>query len=121
MEGRIDPNYSRVAPRDLFNEAMLLKCLGKLTLLILDEGIHEKLSYSYTGKPFQTAHHQAGYLIIYKGVTIKKGRKSLMLGTQVNTRSAWPLCVLTDENEDIPVFDDAGNLDEEFLEFLDRK
>lgn len=31
-----DPEYQRVIPRDLFNEAKLLKCLGRLSLFIHD-------------------------------------------------------------------------------------
>ena len=39
-------SYRRVVPRDLFNEAKLLKCLGKLALYILDseEGCAKVLS-----------------------------------------------------------------------------
>lgn len=48
-------NYTRVIPRNFFNEAKLLKCFGKLSLAVLDcqtpPGI--KIDIHDTGAPFQ--------------------------------------------------------------------
>ena len=41
-------NYKRVLPRDLFNEAKLLKCVGKIVLLIEDEMIPVTYHYDNT-------------------------------------------------------------------------
>ena len=37
---KIWAKYERVVPRDLFNEAILLKCMGKVCLLIEDRMIN---------------------------------------------------------------------------------
>ena len=44
--------YTRVLPRDLFNEAKLMKCMGLLTLLIHDELIPDCLKFEYDQEPF---------------------------------------------------------------------
>ena len=40
-------NYKRVTPRDLFNEAKLLKCIGRISLFILENQI-KGLNYEHT-------------------------------------------------------------------------
>ena len=49
-------SYSRVAPRDLFNEANFMKCIGQITLLILDKNltglVFDEVAYALNGVEF---------------------------------------------------------------------
>ncbi len=45
--------YHRVLPRDLFNDANLLKCMGRLIMLI-DDLRMENVSYTYHGSLLPT-------------------------------------------------------------------
>ena len=61
-------SYARVIPRDLFNEANLLKCLGKVALILMDrpsdaefdedelraDGTLKALSEKYFGRDIST-------------------------------------------------------------------
>lgn len=57
-------NYFRVLPRDLFNEAKLLKCVGRLCLLIHDRTAPESLAFEENGEPFRVALLDEGSLTI---------------------------------------------------------
>jgi hypothetical protein len=115
MEGHTDPNYERVAPRDLFNEAKLLKCLGQLALLVLDKGLELKVSDS--GKPFKVGLHDAGYLTAVSGISFKHKRRTLWLGIPYNSRANYPL-ICHHDYEDIEVFNTDGSISEEFELFM---
>ena len=45
-------NYTRVLPGDLFNEAKLLKCIGRLVLLIEDRESITGLTFQFDDAPF---------------------------------------------------------------------
>ncbi len=57
--------YTRVIPRDLFNEAKLLKCIGRLVLLIHD-GDHNNISFEHDGEPFERTHSQTKQILNLK-------------------------------------------------------
>lgn len=109
--------YSRVLPRDLFNEAKLLKCMGKLTLAIEDGFI--SLEYKYSGGPFHIQQGSDGDLTCLN-ITFEKG---LTFHTPLNARTFWPLVCVTGEYEYIDVFKNNrhGVFTEEFIELLDEK
>ena len=48
--------YTRVIPRDLFNEAKLLKCVGQLALLIHDGMQPVPMSLEHDGSSFHIGH-----------------------------------------------------------------
>jgi hypothetical protein len=52
-------NYMRVIPRDLFNEAKLLKCLGQISLLVHDGKIQ--------GLSIEHEHEMSGFVIEQNG------------------------------------------------------
>lgn len=123
MEGKIDTRYKRVVPRDLFNEAKLLKCLGVLSLMVLDGKIEGLRAY-HDGKPFTIGQHSAGYLTTTEGVCFRRwdSEETLWLGQDVNSRSNYPLfCYDENECDEIRVFDEEGNVTEEFNIFLGNK
>lgn len=117
-------NYTRVLPRDLFNEAKLLKCLGQLCLLIHDEMIalnvrHDKRKVR--GFDIQQDSSDgsiyAKNLVFYtaSGVTIE-------FRSPINSRESYPLFAVLDRgNLDVylQVFDDNGSITPELREWLE--
>jgi len=112
--------YQRVVPRDLFNEAKLLKCLGKISIGILDGKL---------GKHLLTEKHtqeEEGFIILQNedgdimcdNYRVFKGKEEIYLFTRLNSRSIWPLMTIDHRNEYIDVLDDEGKFTKEFLNYL---
>lgn len=118
MDGKINYSYRRVYPRDLFNESKLLKCLGQLSLRILDNRV-ENLTEKSSGKQIKIGLHDAGYLVASE-ISFYKGKIQIFLGTNYNSKDAFPLVCLVDY-EEIEVFDAIGQFTQEFSDFLKPK
>lgn len=81
---------NRVLPRDAFNDANLLKCVGKITLLIEDGII--KLTYEYDGKPFDIQQDESdGSTYIANVSFFTPSGKPLQHRRPLNSRARWPL------------------------------
>lgn len=115
-------SYNRVIPRDFFNEAKLLKCLGRLSLLILDNrnGLAQYLEDDFDNEPFQIEQTQDGdiYVVNYH-VFLKGTENELELTTPLNSKLNYPLMfglgkIYVAEF----VFDDDGNPTKEFMRFV---
>lgn len=115
MKTRTD--YTRIFPRDFFNEAKLLNCLGKLTLMILDKKTPCKMGYQESlNDKIKIGLRDDGYLIA-TNVEINIKRKPFIFKTNYNSKSKYPFFV--EHNDcDYQVFNDEGDWDEEFLEFV---
>lgn len=109
-------NYYRVCPRDLFNEAKLLKCMGRLCLYILDGITPVEMTNSDNGKGFKIGLLDEGSLTI-TNLTIKIKGKPYLFKTTYNSKANYPLFLQTEDYEDILVFDDEGNFDADFISF----
>jgi hypothetical protein len=109
--------YTRVIPRDLFNEAKLLKCLGHLALTLHD----------YEGRWPLTLNHEdpeSGFVIdqdentgnLYcLNLELTHGEdRTIGLSSVYNSKSPYPLIFSVDDDGDY-VFDDNGNFSAEFL------
>lgn len=112
--------YRRVIPRDLFNEAKLLKCLGRLALMI-----HNGLEYPLTFEHYTEIHE--GFLIdqdqdsghlFCRNMIFYLNDNALVLGTNYNSKSQYPLIFEDEELGDVCVFDDDGNFSDEFTSYL---
>lgn len=96
----------RVLPRDAFNDASLLKCIGQLTLLIEDGKID--LSFEYDGEPFDIVQDDSDgstsvrniQFFTVDGMPVRHARP-------MNSRSPWPLMLYCDDVE-YYAFDDKG-------------
>lgn len=120
-------DYIRVVPRDLFNEAKLLKCMGRLIVLIEDKMLPETISYLDGGYPFVVAQDQSDGGLVLRNIRVLRTRTTgatfvadkLTFKTKLNSKDSYPLYVqpLTNEDEEIRVFTSLGEPTEEFLEF----
>ena len=111
----MNSNYTRVIPRDLFNEAKLLKCMGRLCLLILDNQTPVQMESKDTGEPFKIALLDEGVLTI-TNVEILINDKPYQFQTTYNCKSNYPLFLVHDYCE-YQVFNDDGTLNDEFINF----
>ena len=118
--------YRRVIPRDLFNEANLLKCLGQAALLILDgkspDGL--ELTHRHAQTDFLVEMDPGDGSIYCTNISLKSAK-----GTKVtprrpcNSREPWPLYIVVYEGDpelecEIAVFDDKGSFSEEFVNWV---
>lgn len=122
----IDINYTRVFPRDFFNEAKLLKCFGVLALKIHDrlapEGL--ELHENVTCEEFESGYDEGfkiglmdeGYLTI-ANISISAHGVPLLFCTNYNSKDNFPFFVYHEYTE-IYVFDEQGDFQEEFIGFI---
>ncbi len=132
--------YYRVIPRDLFNEAKLLKCLGRLVILASNQANPLEDSALSSGEPpsdfmlvehhdgeaFQIEQNQGTGNLYCANVEIlrlcsERGLevwKPFDVFNPINSRADWPLLFLDSDGEHCHVFDQDdpnGNLSKEFL------
>jgi len=140
-DGTYDTEYERVIPRDLFNEAKLLKCLGQLTLLIHEGKCDLEVLFGGPGegdtvcRGFETGVNiDGGYYCNNIRVYVKSGDGSLReleLATNCNSKLSYPLVavftgysianpepVLPAINEEAYVFNEHGSLATDFIELI---
>ena len=116
-------SYRREIPRDLFNEAKLLKCLGQLSLMIEDGFTHRwPLRLDYTGGgPFVIEQDPSDGGLYCFNVRLFCGEREIPLKTGLNSRDPYPL-IFEDEagaGDWQQVFWDDGKLRPWFMGFLD--
>jgi len=124
-----DANYQRVNPRDLFNEAKLLKCWGQLALLVHEgRGIASYLFVEHTnpcsGFCIGLSGHENSLqclnLKLWVGRESDPKRFSIRVFQTYNSREAYPLLFEGDFTEDF-IFDDQGEFSSNFLRFIRSK
>lgn len=109
-------NYTRVIPRDFFNEAKLLKCMGQLALKVHDELIPNNIDIKvkHDGTPFNIFLLKGGSLMIINVFVIING-EYVKMKTTYNSKSNYPLFCELDDEETL-VFTEEGEFTEEFIE-----
>lgn len=114
--------YKRVIPRDLFNEANLLKCLGRLWILLEQSGRDPDAIMQSNGQPFDIRQDEATGSIFARNIVVSINGRSCDLMRPLNSRDAWPLWL---ENYDgdwdfdpIEVFTDDGEFSADMLALL---
>lgn len=115
----MNPNYTRVVPRDLFNEAKLLKCMGHLVLKILDRKTPVEMTNSENGKAFKVVQFEEDGGLAIANLDIKIKGKSFIFKTVYNSKHNYPLLLYYEWCE-YPVFDDKGEFTDEFIEFCNN-
>lgn len=109
--------YTRVIPRDLFNEANLLKCMGGLYIAL--EHVEGRASLWPESVPkFDIDQNVDGATYVRNLFLVVDGNKYSLI-RPLNSRSPWPLYVETDEDQ-IEVFNDNGTLSPDFIAFISK-
>lgn len=110
-------SYERVIPRDLFNDANLLKCVGKVCLLIHDNML--ELEFEHDGREFDIEQNEDGDTYVQNLRFQNLDGGLVYLYRPLNARASWPLLSdFDDDNCRINVFDDNGNISDEFNAML---
>lgn len=117
-------SYTRVIPRDLFNEAKLLKCLGQFALIAHD-GVDSArtafprcITIQHDGEPFEIEQDQDSgelYCSTFR-VVVGTHEQELRLVSGYNNRSVFPLMASFDDSDQVPVFNDDGTLSTVFMQ-----
>lgn len=114
-------NYRRVMPRDLFNEANLLKCYGQIYLNLEKCPWCDAVLLHPGEEPFLVAQDESGSLFLANVRFVVRG-STCTLKRPLNSRAPWPLYVEEWNGayclDEILVFDEQGNFSEEMLKFL---
>lgn len=110
-------DYLREIPRDLFNEAKLLKCLGRVALLVHD-GVEWPLAIEYDHGPFDVRQDPDDGGLYVANFTLWFRRTRVTLKTNYNSKAPYPLSFFDDRHGTGPVFDDDGTWSEEFKAYL---
>lgn len=100
-------SYQRVLPRDAFNEANFLKCIGQLTMA-LEDGFFPFIQYEYYGGPFEMEQDINGCLYTTAIDFFYNGER-LQVTRPLNSREPWPLYIET-ESGSVDIFNDIGEI-----------
>ena len=118
-------SYQRVIPRDLFNEAKLLKCLAQLSLLVHDEKcnlrvVHDEHSSMVYGNSFEIDQHPEDGSVYCTNLRFYRnsGGRCLDLRSSLNSREPYPLLCCDEDDAGVEVFHDDGSLTEDFLQAI---
>ena len=110
-------SYRRVLPRDLFNEAKLLKCLGQLSLMIHDGKCELRVEHSdelWPGFVISQDESDGGIEVVNLVFSTPNGTE-LRLKTGLNARESYPLFCELPDGDELEVFTEDGTLRQEFL------
>ena len=110
-------NYTRVIPRDLFNEAGLLKSLGRLAIALGELDGHNARIVEDTLDEFAIAQDPADGSISAENITFMIGSDQWKLFRSLNSRESYGLYASFDD-EEVSVFEEDGALTDEFLELI---
>ena len=115
-------SYLRVIPRDLFNEANLLKCYGQIYLNL------ERLNapgidfeQDDPGASFDIQQDPDSGALSIVNVTLTVNGSACRLHRPLNSRRTWPLYLRTDDEREIDVFTDSGSFSPEMIAFLTNR
>lgn len=91
-------NYSRVMPRDLFNESKLLKCLGKI-LILADTTECYSITYEWDGEPWRVGRADHGNEWECMNIQWQVNGKPCRIFVTQNITDTWGCYLETDERE----------------------
>lgn len=114
-------NYMRVIPRDFFNEAKLLKCMGMLELKILDGNAPKGIRMNDPGTPFEIMQDKGDGSLSVANYQITIKNQYYHFSSIYNSKDNFPFTVTTLEQEDIRVFTEEGEFTQEFINFVTKR
>lgn len=114
--------YTRVIPRDLFNEADLLKCHGRLWILLDETRGHSArlgdAESEHSGAPFEIWQDEADGSISVANVPFTIRGERWRLSRPLNARAAWPLYAISPAGDEFRVFTEDGWFTPEFSQII---
>lgn len=114
-------SYTRVIPRDFFNESKLLKCLGHFEIMT-ETKLNLEKNLLNENEGFQICQDEStGYLFCANyEVILRKNKQEyqIELFTIYNSKEAYPLLYKINHEEEQRVFDALGELTPQFLEII---
>lgn len=108
--------YQREIPRDLFNEANLLKCYGRLWICLEDMGQDGLLVYD--GDQFIVHQNETSGGIYIRNIMLVFKGKVFHLERPLNSREPYPLYLTIDDDNEIAVFNDDGYFTDDMLRLI---
>ena len=108
--------YHRVMPRDLFNEANLLKCYGQLWLKLDEIGLSDLMKMQEYGNPFEV-YQARNTGNTSAAIHLENRHDRTYFYRPLNSREPYPLYAEVGDDA-IPVFEDDGEFTEEFKTYL---
>lgn len=108
--------YNRVIPRDLFNEANLLKCYGQI-YLNLEKLNLPHVTFEHDGDEFNIIQNEDDGSLTIGNIELRVNGKIWRLHRPLNSRYSWPLYAMVGDLE-VEVFDDGGQFSHEMLMLL---
>lgn len=111
-------SYTRVIPRDFFNESKLLKCWGQLALNIHDD-VEPQLNIEifYNGDPFQIEQDQGGDFYIANAQLIQCDTDQVIrLSSSLNSKEPYTMLFDFGDYCAQEVFLNDGSFTAEFLD-----
>lgn len=98
-------SYARVLPRDLFNEAKLLACIGRLCMLIHD-GVINNLTFEHYDNEFKIEQDTSdGSISVTNIVFFTDNKEIITFYHPLNSKGKWSL----ENGVGDKVFDDEGD------------
>lgn len=117
-------SYRRVLPRDLFNESNLLKCYGRLWIILSEMDNHQARFEMEEVESFEVFQSSGDGSLFVDNLPLTVGEHDYRLKRPLNSREPWPLYADSMDDPDfemVPVFDDEGNLTDEMLSLIRGK
>jgi hypothetical protein len=110
-------SYQRVIPRDLFNEANLLKCMGQLWLNLEKLNLPD-VEMAYDDESFDIDQCQDTGATFVRNITLVVNDEVVVPWRPLNSREPYPLYITRDNGDEISIFNDEGWFTPEMLFFL---
>lgn len=110
-------NYQRVIPRDLFNEASLLKCLGRFWIET-ERFQPRKVTIEHDGDAFDVTQNEDDGTTFVRNIAITINGVNYQAFRPLNSRGNWPLYLRTEDGEETGVFQENGELTAELLALI---
>lgn len=102
-------NHHRVIPRDFFNEAKLLKCLGAFELAVQERRTNGlQITTNFDGEPFEIMQNQGDGTLFCTNYCAFLDGEEIELHTVYNSKDPYPLIGVY-KQETYYIFDDNGN------------
>ncbi len=122
--------YIRVIPRDFFNESKLLKCLGQLSLLVLEDSIYRHLTgvkevniteeFIEEDQGFNILLDSDLYGLVCANYEFCVNGIPMLLYHPYNSKEQYPLCFVSISGDTYSVFTETGEVTDEFITEIGR-